>query len=130
MFILSIELLDTSQDLYIELYHNHDVFYTSTVQQQQQQEEENDNENKSITWNLENIELFISANELKDKSVKLRIKEKNLITSDEVIGKVILNCDLIIQGNGEVVEIHDKILTKKDQENGEYSIKARYFYDS
>lgn len=113
-----------SQELYVELYRDHEVFYTSTPQQQSQDED------RTITWDLENIELSLSLTELLDKKVKLRIKGKDLIESDEVIGKAVLSCQNIVQGNGELVELKDKVFTKTEEKNGKYIIKGRYIVDS
>ena len=122
LILCILELFGGLQDLYIELYRDHDVFYTSPTQQQ--------NHDRTVTWNLENIELHLSLNDLLDKKVKLRVKEKDLIKVDEVIGKAVLNCQEIVQGNGEVIELRDKLLTKKEEKNGGYTIKGRFVFDS
>lgn len=99
-------------DIFIQFIQNKEIIYQTS---------------KNFNEESYNFELKISVTNqetLQDHPIQLQLmKEKADI---DLIGKIILNCDDIIQGNGENIQISGKFSNESDEIVGEFSLEGTY----
>jgi hypothetical protein len=81
----------------------------------------------SFEWNLPQdiVQLLVTPQELRDSPIKIRVKDQYIASADVVLGKAVLDCEEIVNGNGKVVTIRGEIVDEQRQKIGEYLIEGR-----